>query len=146
MLPIYAPLPDPDQPDPADQTQFQDFTTANLPDVEDPLAAAAITLLDVEQSMGAWEILFEATGYDLADAFAELDSYAAEEDADTMADEILAAAAEDAALANLLIDLAGGTGTGPGVSNIAPQTDLTPPAVNAQSLGPGPSLTPPPGS
>jgi hypothetical protein len=105
MLPIYSPLVDPTPPDPADLTDFQNWTAANLPDIESSMDAARNDLVDTWAGIAAAEVVMDAMGTDLASAFDTLSSYAAEEDADTFADELAAAAAGDAALADMLNNL-----------------------------------------
>lgn len=106
MMPLWTPLADPDQPDPADLTYFQHFTATNLPDVEDPLDAAAQNLVAISAAADAEALVMDALGSDLTSAFDQLSSFAAEEDANTFVDEITAAAAGDAAIADMLRQLA----------------------------------------
>lgn len=101
MVPVFAPLADPPAPDPADQTDFQSFAAANLPDVEGSLDSAGNSLVaaggDIDAAAGALELM----GSDLAAAAEQLQSFAVEEDADTFQLELDAAARQDVALANV---------------------------------------------
>jgi len=107
-MPVYTPLDDPAPADPADQTLFEVFTAANLPDIESGLDAAGNELATAGAGMDAAAAVLDTMGTDLAAAFAELEANAAEEDAITLADELAAAAEQDSELGSLADDVLAG--------------------------------------
>lgn len=143
MVPIYPPLADPAAPDPADLTDFQVWTAANLPDIETSLDAAGNSLVSTSGAMDVDAALLDSMGLDLAIAFDELASYALEEDADDFVPELEAAGIQDAAINQAAVDLATQSGLVEIVSSPEPQNPAPPPATGTPvSVPPGGPHTP----
>jgi hypothetical protein len=104
----FAPLDLPPAPPATAGTEFQDIANSTLFDPDAIDAGLTAAELEAWNQVVAGFADLDGLGQDIADAVAELNVLQAEADADTLLDEIAAAAEQDAGLASLGQDVVGG--------------------------------------
>lgn len=96
--PSFDPLPVPAAPDPADYTEMQTLAADLLPADDAALDLAGLDLADVAAATTGGALAMDALGLDLAAGAEELAAMQAEAAPDTLLDELVKAAEQDAAI------------------------------------------------